>query len=184
MVTPVLYGAMVTNVLPPSVAPGIVEYMQRQAGPSSVFMDSVEEVKRFISAEETRGVGFFSAETNGLLVDAFIESGNFGRDLIRLGHVTNGDVAMDMGFPLNSVVIFHPRHLVTRYESGRTIFRDLSSNATAMSEMYATAHPLVGQVTKGNMKKVYAHRPLLVAYFEVNWNREGRKGLGITAMLE
>eukprot|EP00731_Ephydatia_muelleri_P009083 Em0004g1421a len=134
-----------------------------------------DDVKQFSSSDETRAVAFFSAETSGLLVDAFIESGNFARDIIKLGHVTNGAIAMDMGIPLNSVVVFHPRHLVTKYESGRSIFRDLSTNATAMSEMYATARPLVGQVTKDNVVKVYAHRPLLVAYFEVDWSREGRK---------
>ena len=140
-------------------------------------MDSIEDVNQFISSDETRAVGFFSAETSGLLVDAFLESGNFARDIIRLGHVTNGAVAMDMGIPLNSVVVFHPRHLVTKYESGRSLFQDLPTNATALSEMYATARPLVGQVTKDDMLKVYAHRPLLVAYFEVDWSREGRKGM-------
>ena len=40
--------------------------------------------------------------------------------------------------------------LDTKYESGRSIFQDLSTNATAMSKFYARARPLVGQVTKDN----------------------------------
>ena len=35
-------------------------------------------------------MAFFSEETNGLLVDALIESRNFARDFIKLGHVTSG----------------------------------------------------------------------------------------------
>ena len=46
----------------------------------------------------------------------------------------------------------------------------LTANATALSELYlAHARPLVGQMTKQNFDRVYRHRPMLVAYYEIDW---------------
>lgn len=82
---------------PPPHPLGIMEYMKRQAGPSSVFMGDVQEVRKFISSDHTHAVGFFSKETSTLLVEAFIESGNFVWEIMQLGYVTNGDIAKGMG---------------------------------------------------------------------------------------
>lgn len=84
--------------------------MQRQAGPSSLLLQSVKEVREFSSgSRETRAVGFFTSETSAALLEEFRESGNLVRTNIRLGHSTDEKVAEKMGFPVESVVVFHPR---------------------------------------------------------------------------
>ena len=50
-------------------------------------------------------------ETGAELLQEFRDSGNLIRNDIRLGHSTDPAVAKEMGMPLESVVIFHPRSL-------------------------------------------------------------------------
>ena len=66
---------------------GIVNYMKRQAGPSSTPLETVEDVKKFIkSPNEPRVVAYFTESTDVKLVDAFVESGNLLRMDTKLGH--------------------------------------------------------------------------------------------------
>ena len=95
--------------LPLLTHPGIVEYMRRQAGPSSTPLASVAEVRGFVNSRETRVVGFFSGDTSSHLLDEFKESGNLVREDVRLGHTTDRQVAKGMGFPEDSVVVFYPK---------------------------------------------------------------------------
>ena len=96
-------------LLPLLTHPGIVEYMRRQAGPSSTPLASVAEVRGFVNSRETRVVGFFSGDTSSHLLDEFKESGNLVREDVRLGHTTDRQVAKGMGFPEDSAVVFYPK---------------------------------------------------------------------------
>lgn len=83
--------------------------MRRQAGPSSILLQSVKEAQDFATAEETRAIGFFSSDTDSEFIQRFLESGNHVRMDMLLGHTTDPTIAEEMGFPLDSVVVFHPR---------------------------------------------------------------------------
>lgn len=81
--------------------------MQRQAGPSSVPLNSEAEVVNFGSNDlETRAVGFL--DSSGAL-DNYFEAGNEVRMYMELGHCTNREVARSMGIEMGSVVVFHAR---------------------------------------------------------------------------
>ena len=70
------------------------------------------------------------------------------------------------------------RHLVSRYESSSIALSSLPLNASALAESYVeVSRPLVGQMTPDNYDSTYRHRPLLVAYYDVNWDREEVKGI-------
>ena len=88
---------------------GIINYMQRQAGPSSTRLASMAEVRGFTDNRETQVVGFFTKDTSVRLLKDFQESGNLVREYVRLGHTTDKRVAKAMGFPVDSAVVFHPR---------------------------------------------------------------------------
>ena len=88
--------------------PGIVNYMKRQAGPSSTLLQSAEAVKKFSkSPTEARVVGFFSESTNSKILDAFMEAGNLLRMDTKLGHCTDAAVAMEMGQKVDTVVVYY-----------------------------------------------------------------------------
>lgn len=65
---------------------------------------------------------------------------------------------------------------MSKYETGHTIISELPDDATEMAARYITSRPLVGEMTKLNFDRTYRHRPMLVAYYEVRWDREGLKG--------
>lgn len=88
---------------------GIVKYMQKQAGPSSILLASVAKVRGFTDNRETQVVGFFTKDTPVQLVKDFQESGNLVREYVQLGHTVDKQVAKGMGFPVDSAVVFHPR---------------------------------------------------------------------------
>ena len=47
----------------PYCIPGIVEYMQQQAGPSSILLEHIEDVKKFTSTRDISVVGYFTEDT-------------------------------------------------------------------------------------------------------------------------
>ena len=148
--------------------------MKKQAGPSSTYLSSAKAIKEFMdSPNESRAVAFFSSETSSSVVQAYIDSGNLVRLDVQLGHTTESKLAAQLKFQINTVVIFHPKNLVTSYEEGYSILLDLEDDAGTLAERYMDAlRPLVGQMTKTNMLRAYRHRPLLVAYYEVLWDQE------------
>ncbi len=187
--------------------------MKRQAGPPSTLLLSVKEAQEFSTSEETRGIGFFSGETDPKMLLEFMESGNHARMDVTLGHTTDPAVAKEMGFPLDSVVIFHPRQvihvriysmlylnnasefrfvlytvfsprrLVSKYEPGYTVISELPASSTDMASLFITSRPLVGEMTVANFDRTYRHRPLLMAYYEVGWGREEIKGERVSNLL-
>ena len=87
---------------------GIVNYMKRQAGPSSTLLQSVEAIKKFSkSPTEARVVGFFSESTNSKILDAFMEAGNLLRMDTKLGHCMDAAVATEMEQRVDTVVVYY-----------------------------------------------------------------------------
>ena len=152
--------------------------MEKQAGPSSTFLSSADAVREFISVlDEPRAVAFFSSESSSSLVGAYADSGDLVRLDVKLGHTTDSKIATELSYPLDAVVVFHPRNVVTSYEEGYSILHDLEADSKQLAERYMDAlRPLVGQMTKTNMLRAYRHRPLLIAYYEVNWDKEHIQG--------
>ena len=94
--------------------PGIVRYMQRQAGPSSRLLTSVEDGKQFSKSQtEVRVIGFFSSTTDPQVIKTYMESGNEVRMDMELGHATDEKIAQGMGFDVDTVGVFHSRCVET-----------------------------------------------------------------------
>ena len=158
--------------------PGIVDYMKLQAGPSSQFISSLSEAKDFVDGKtDVHAIGYFSPETGASVLETFIESGNLAREDIKLGHTTDVSLAEYFTVGANTVIVYHPRHLVTKYEQGFSVIPNIESETPeSLVKLYQKAsRPLVGEMDKRNMLRTYKHRPLLVAFFEVNWSHEGRE---------
>ncbi len=68
-------------------------------------------------------------------------------------------------------------NLVSKYESGRTVIPTLPEDSKEMAHLLMEhARPLVGEMTKENQLALFGERPLLVAYFDVDWDKQLRKG--------
>lgn len=162
---------------------GIVHFMRNEAGPSSHYLSNLMEFKRFKkSHSEPIAVGFFSESISSSVVESFVESGNYVRQDLKLAHTTDASIAKELNFPLEAILVFHQQHLVSKFEAGYSVIHDVEGDdGEELSKRYFPAlRPLVGQMTKANMLKVYQQRPLLVAYYEVNWDKESYAGKQIT----
>ena len=63
------------------------------------------------------------------------------------------------------------------WETGHSVISSPPSDASQLRQLYLEhAHPLVGQMTTGNHDNLYSHRPLLVAYYDIDWSSDGFKG--------
>lgn len=90
-----------------SLPSGIVEYMQKQAGPASQQLATVAQCKTFShSNSDIRVIAFTSSQK---VLERYMESGNGLRMDMELGHATDEAVAMEMGFKIDTIVVFHPR---------------------------------------------------------------------------
>ena len=88
--------------------------MKRQAGPPSQLLTTVQDAKAFShSSNETRAIGFFTDSTSSNVLELYMESGNEIRMDMELGHCTDPSIAQDMGFRPDTVVVFHPRYVLS-----------------------------------------------------------------------
>ena len=71
---------------------------------------------------------------------------------------------------------FHS-NLVSKYEDGFSVITSLPKKAESLEKLFLSkSRPLVGEFTTSNQLRVYDHRPLLVAYLDVNWKPGESKG--------
>jgi protein disulfide isomerase len=70
------------------------------------------------------------------------------------------------------VLLFQPSRFQSKYEEKTGVLRLSSSTAAADIAAFVDTSivPLVGQLSAATEKTVYAHRPLVVAYFNVNFH--------------
>ena len=87
-----------------SLLPGIVQFMLKQAGPSSTQLSSADEANEFAPSEEEARVIAFLPE--GRSLERYKEVGNQLRQFVKLGHCTSEEVARAMGFKMGSVVVY------------------------------------------------------------------------------
>ena len=77
----------------------------------------------------------------------------------------------------HDINLFYFRNLVSKHESGRVVIPSLPEGSKEMAEVLLEhARPLVGEMTKENQLALFGKRPLLVAYFDVDWDKQLRKG--------
>ncbi len=153
--------------------------MKKQAGPSSLYLEDIAAVRKFktLAVEESVVIGFFSSETNAAIIDTYIESGNYVRENLRLGHTTDGRIAEEMKFEINSAVVFHPKKFVTKHETGYSTLPNIEHETSEElgKTLLDAAKPLVGEVTLENFGTLFSHRPLLIAYYDVSWDSDSIK---------
>ena len=155
----------------------MLEYMLAQSGPSSRELSSKVEYLSFINAPVARAVAFLSGKSSSLL-DTYREAGQLIREDIKLAHCY--DLAYDDAVSeADSIIVYHPHHLLSPYEDGYTIIGNLSQyeedDKTLADQILKATRPLVGELSLQNSRRVYRLRPLLIAFYQVDW-KEGLTG--------
>lgn len=151
--------------------------MLAQSGASSRELSSKAEYSSFVTAPVARAVAFLSSKSSALL-EAYTEAGQLIREDIKLAHCY--DMSYDKAVTeVDSIIVYHPRHLVSPYEDGYTIITNASQfnedEKSLADQILKATRPLVGEMSIQNSRRVYRLRPLLIAFYQVDW-KEGLTG--------
>ena len=149
----------------------MLEYMLAQSGPSSRELTSKPEYSSFVTASAARAVAFLSGKDSPLL-EAYLEAGQLIREDMKLAHTY--DLSYDVAVSeVDTIIVYHARHLVSPYEDGYTIITNASEFAEddkgLADQILKASRPLVGELSIPNSHRVYRLRPLLIAFYQVDW---------------
>jgi len=152
----------------PREAAGIVSFMKKNAGPSSVELKDDDHLeKKLASAEEVVVVGFFSAN-EGLKAN-FMKAADKQRNDFMFSHTTDEAVMEKRGHK-DAVVIFRPKHMHAKFEDASVVMSDADASVDDIVDFVKKNEAgLVGQIkptTDENYK-----RPLVIAFYQVDWKK-------------
>jgi len=159
----------------PREEPGISEYMNNQAGLPTKLQESLAIVKKFMKSnlDEPVFLGVFDNEEDEFF-KLFVEANNDLRDDYVFGHTFDAAVKTFFKLKQSAIVIIHPEHLVSKHEKRYQMFTDVSGSPSEVQEFYKKHHvPLVGHMQQHTEKR-FAKRPLVVVYYDVNFDLEYR----------
>lgn len=152
----------------PRQAAGIVSYMKKQSGPSSVEVSSVEQLKTKLDKSAVHCiVGFFSEESSTLR-DAFIKAADKERDNFKFVYTSGADVLKEYGYN-EQVVIFQPSRQVTKMEPAQLPYDGKPKADSLVTFIHENFMGLAGVRTPDNVAFFAPKQPLVVVYFDVDF---------------
>uniref|UniRef100_A0A4W4GCZ6 Protein disulfide-isomerase n=1 Tax=Electrophorus electricus TaxID=8005 RepID=A0A4W4GCZ6_ELEEL len=153
----------------PRTADGIVSYMKKQAGPSSVPLHSEAEVDYFINSFEASIVGFFSGADSLQLVE-FLKASDALRDSYRFAHATDLGTGLKHSVDEECVLLFRPPHLNSKFEESVLKFSEPVSTSSVLDFIRDNIFGLCPHLNSEN-KDSLRTRDLLTAYYDVDYIR-------------
>ncbi|EDO31634.1 predicted protein [Nematostella vectensis] len=163
-------GEMSKDYDGPRDSSGIIRYMKKQAGPSSVEIKSVDHLeKKLDDAESNVVVGFLDGDDD--LKNAFMRTANEMRDSFSFAHASVTDVLEKYNYK-NQIVVFRPKHLHTKLEPSFIAYTGSPDDFYIKKFINAKAHGRVGQRTPDNEEQF--PKPLCVVFFDVDWKKNAK----------
>uniref|UniRef100_A0A6Q2Y3T2 Protein disulfide-isomerase n=1 Tax=Esox lucius TaxID=8010 RepID=A0A6Q2Y3T2_ESOLU len=150
----------------PRTADGIVSYMTKQVGPSSVALHSEGDLDAFINNFEASVVGFFSGEESTQLAE-FLKASSAMRDNHRFAHTTDLSLGLKHGVESEAVLLIRPPRLNSKFEDS-VIKTTAFSTASLRQFIGDHVFGLCPHLTAENRDDM-SGRDLLVAYYDVDY---------------
>ncbi|XP_077480314.1 protein disulfide-isomerase A4 isoform X1 [Stigmatopora argus] len=156
---------------------GIVDYMAEQAGPPSKQLQLTKQVQELLKdGDDAVIVGVFSSEQDAAY-EVYIEACNSLREDFTFRHTFSAEVAKVLKASLGQVVIVQPEKFHSKYEPASHTLLVKDSTLVLDVQDFFKKHvtPLVGHRKPSNDAKRYTKRPLVVAYYGVDFSFDYRK---------
>ncbi|KAG7335964.1 hypothetical protein KOW79_000657 [Hemibagrus wyckioides] len=153
----------------PRTADGIVSYMKKQSGPSSVALHTESELDTFINDFDASVVGFFSGSDSLELAD-FLKASSALRDSYRFAHATDLGIGLKHGVDEECILLFRPPHLNNVFEDSVLKFADPVSTSTLRTFLRNKIFGLCPHLTTENRDRL-RETDLLTAYYDVDYVR-------------
>lgn len=156
----------------PRSAEGIVSYMRKQAGPSARELSTMEDVKKFLDSTEHSVIGFFTEEETKLR-KAFTSVADTLRDNFRFAFSTAKEV-MDEYKYSDQVVLFQPAPMQTKMEAPSSPYEGDPTSNDIKEWIRGNFMGLAGVRNADNMMFFEAKKPLVVAYYDVDYTHNAK----------
>ncbi|XP_016144720.1 protein disulfide-isomerase A3-like [Sinocyclocheilus grahami] len=153
----------------PRTADGIVSYMKKQAGPSSVALLSEADLDSFVDNNEASVVGFFSGEDSTQLAE-FLKVSSALRDSYRFAHSTDVGTGLKYGVDGECVLLFRPPHLNSKFEDNVVKYTESISISSLRKFIRDNVFGLCPHLTAEN-RDILRGSDLLTAYYNVDYLR-------------
>lgn len=142
---------------------GIVKYMRAQTGPASKELNSLEELEKYLQAQETTLIGFF--EKDSPLKSTFQKYADKNREKQRFGHTSAADALQKYGVT-NGIILFRAPQYANKFEESQVTFEG-SSLDELTTFVKKNFHGLVGHRTRDNAAEFKP--PFVIAYYAVDY---------------
>ncbi|XP_062847630.1 protein disulfide isomerase family A, member 7 [Trichomycterus rosablanca] len=156
----------------PHTADGIVSYMKKQAGPSSLALHAEADLDSFIDSFDASVVGFFSGADSPQLAEFLKVSGAL-RERYRFAHTTGFGVGLKHNVDKELVLLFRPPHLNSMFEQSVVRFTDTFSTSSLRTFISENVFGLCPHLNSENRDGLRA-KDLLITYFGVDYARNAK----------
>jgi len=155
----------------PRESAGIINFMKKQAGPSSVLLkDKAHFDQKINNADGNLILGFFNSEDS--FAKKFLKAADQQRDNFAFAHTFDAELAGDKA---NSIVMFRPKFLHAKFEPSSYSFTDTEASTLDLVKFYEdNALGMVGHMNKDNADKF--SKPTVTAYFKLDWKMDPKGG--------
>jgi len=120
---------------------------------------------------ETTVVGFFKGQSD--LYDEFIVAANEMRGTYRFLHTFDETIADSFNVPPETIAVYQPEIYWTEYENKTsTLTKKSATYKEIIQFIRKSSIPLVGQRTKQNIGFKYPEKPIVVLYYDVNYDHQ------------
>ncbi|XP_059171523.1 protein disulfide-isomerase A3-like [Physella acuta] len=150
----------------PRETEGIVKTMNREAGPVSKKLETLEDLRNFLDKDSVGVIGYFDSEDSAE-AKTFLKVADQLSDL-RFAHTVNEKVKAEMKQESEGVVLYRPKVLQSRFEDAEVRFSE-SGAAKLKTFLGSEALGLCAERTQGNAANF--PKPLVVAYFNVDYTK-------------
>lgn len=161
----------------PREAEGIIEYMISRSKPACSEISSIDQIDKSISKDDVTIVAFIDQEKHEKFFDAYTEACEANREEFKHMYYTHSEKVAKR-FKVQSmgrIVIFYPEKYWSKFEPKFATFDQIDAGKDEISKFFLTkSTPLVGQRTQSNQMKRYESRPLIVAYFTIDFGHAGK----------
>uniref|UniRef100_W5MK62 protein disulfide-isomerase n=1 Tax=Lepisosteus oculatus TaxID=7918 RepID=W5MK62_LEPOC len=153
----------------PRTADGIVSYMKKQAGPSSVELRTEEDLDSFVSHFDGSVVGFFLGPESADLAE-FLRAASSMRDSYRFAHTSAESLRQRHGVQARAVLLFRAPQLASKFEESVVRHRGAVRPDALRSLVSLGRFGMCPHLTHENREQLM-RQDLLTAFYELDYLR-------------
>ncbi|XP_069551509.1 protein disulfide-isomerase A3 [Brachyistius frenatus] len=154
----------------PRTADGIVSFLKKQAGPSSVELKADEDLKKFIADQDASVIGLFADDKSTAQVE-FLKAASALRDNYRFAHTNSEALLSSYGVGAEGVLLFRPPRLNNKFEESSVKFSEDKFTSNKVKRFIQdNIFGICPHMTDDNKDQLKG-KDLLVAYYDVDYEK-------------